>query len=143
MAYSSNTGGPGRSGEGRRSIRRGHVAPYPLPVRPLAAAAAAAPVVDLRATMHAVPPGGGTAGAWEHAVDYVRTTVAGDAGTAVATDTIKSFDRRRGADQAQLDATVASLDAGRPVAFYGWWPTEPAADDVGDPRRRRHGGPTA
>lgn len=123
MAYSTGVGGPGRSGGGSRQRRRGHVDPYALTVRPLVAVSSVAPVVDLRATLPAVPAGGGTADAWEHVVDYLRTTVAEASGAAVATDTIKSFDRRRGADQAQLAAVLAALDAGRPVAFYGWWPT--------------------
>lgn len=101
--------------------------PYALAVRPLAAAPGATPVVDLRTTLRAVPEGGGTTGAWDLAVDYVCTCVDGGAGAAAAAETIKSFDRRRGADQAQLDAVVAALDSGRPVAFYGWWPTREAA----------------
>lgn len=103
------------------------MAPYALAVRPMAAAAGAGPVVDLRATLRAVPPGGGTDGAWDLAVGYVCASVAGEGGAAAATETIKSFDRRRGADQAELEAVVAALDAGRPVAFYGWWPTSTAA----------------
>ena len=141
-------GGPGRSGEGRRHVRRGHVDPYALAVRPLAAVSSVAPVVDLRATLPAAPTGGGTVDAWEDVVDYLRTTVAGTTGVAVATDTIKSFDRRRGADQAQLSAVLAALDAGRPVAFYGWWPTAATAStteilgidamEVPPPNRKGH-----
>ena len=127
MAYKTGTGGPGRSDEERRDIRRGHVDPYALTVRPIAAVPAAAPVVDLRVSMRAAPSGGGTACAWEHAVDYVRRTVVGEAGVAAVTETIKSYDRRRGADQVQLETVLTVLDSGRPVAFYGWWPTSETA----------------
>ena len=84
-------------------------------------------MVDLRATPRATPLGGGAAGAWESAVEYLREYIAGDSGAAVAIETIKSFDRRRGADQGQLARVLHSLDAGRPAAFYGWWPTEESA----------------
>jgi hypothetical protein len=96
----------------------------------MAASAGAAPVVDLRATLHAAPLGGGTAGAWDLAVDYVRKSVTAEGGDAAATETIKSFDRRRGADQGELEAVLASLDSGRLVAFYGWWPTSETASTM-------------
>ncbi len=119
----------GRTG----SARHGHVAPYSLPVRPMRATQGAEPVVDLRTTepyrsltQHAAPTGDGTASAWEGAVDYLRA-VAGTAGAAAETETIKSFDRRRGADQVQLEAVLTTLDRGDPIAFYGWWPTEDTA----------------
>jgi WhiB family redox-sensing transcriptional regulator len=80
--------------------------------------------VDLRARLRAAPTGAGTASSWQHAVDSLRVVGTPDA---VTTETIKSFDRRRGADHAQLDAVLAALDAGCPVAFYGWWPTRAAA----------------
>ena len=89
----------------------------------MAAAPGAGPVVDLRATLLAAPPGVGTASAWEHAVGYLRAVARVATGAAAATETIKSFDRRRGADQAQLEAVLGAIDAGRPVAWYGWWPT--------------------
>lgn len=131
------TGGAGRTvttARGRSDVgRRGHVAPYALPVRPIRATRGSAPVVDLRnaephrsLTQPAAPMGDGTAGAWEGAVDYLRA-VAGAAGGATATETIKSFDRRRGADQVQLEVVLTELDRGRPIAFYGWWPTQATA----------------
>ena len=106
--------------------RRGHVDPYPLAVRPLAAAPSAAPVVDLR-----VGAGRGRAARRRRhrrlgtAVDYLEQF--GGTGATVARETIKPFDRRPGADHDQLDRVLAALDDGRPVAFYGWWPTEGAA----------------
>lgn len=103
--------------------RRGHVDPYALAVRPMTAHAGVAPVVDLRATLPVAPPGDGTTDAWLDVVDHLRQA----AGAAAANVTIKSFDRRRGAGPAELDAVLASLDGGSPVAFYGWWPTADAA----------------
>ena len=141
VAYRTGTGGPGRSDEGRRGIRRGHVDPYALPVRPIRAAPGAAPVVDLRATLLAAPAGAGH----RRRVGARRRLPAGRSPArppTTATETIKPFDRRRGADQAQLTSVLAALDAGRPVAFYGWWPTERDGDHDGDPRRRRDGGAT-
>ena len=125
VAYRAGSGGPGRSDEGRRSIRRGHVDPYALPVRPIRAAPGAAPVVDLRATVSAGPAGAGADSAWERAVDYLRVVAGVPPTTPPAT--IKPFDVRRGADHDQLAAVLAALDRGAPVAFYGWWPTEEAA----------------
>ena len=117
-------GGLGRNGEGRRGFRRGHVDPYPLAVRPLAAAPSAAPVVDLRATPGAGPLGGKAPDDWGAALDYVDEFVGG---AGAVRETIKRFGRRRGADHAQLERVLDALDDGRPVAFYGWWPTEGAA----------------
>ena len=129
VAYSTSVGGRGRSDEGRRDHRRGHVDPYPLTVRSLEVAPSAAPVVDLRSAPQAGPLAGDvTSDAWEHAVDYLRRFVTGGSGAPVVCETIKPFDRRRGADHDQLDMVIAALDAGRPVAFYGWWPTEGVAD---------------
>jgi hypothetical protein len=122
-------GGRGRSDEGHRVSRRRHVEPYPLTVRPLEVAPSAAPVVDLRSAPHAGPlDEDTTVDAWERSVDYVRRFVASGSQRPVVGETIKRFDRRRGADHDQLDRVLATLDDGRPVAFYGWWPTEGAAD---------------
>lgn len=152
MAFSTSVGGLGRSDEGRRGTRRGHVDPYPLTVRPLEVAPSAAPVVDLRSA-----PGAGPlvdahlarADAWEQALDYLHRFVTGGSGAPVVRETIKAFGRRRGADHNQLDRVLATLDDGRPVAFYGWWPTEGAADtteilgidamEVPPPDRKRAG----
>ena len=38
-------------------------------------------------------------------------------------DSIKRFDSTAGSDQSQLTRVLEALDDGRPVAFYGWWPT--------------------
>jgi len=110
----------------RRTIKRGSVAPYALPMRPVPVGAAASPVVDLRPVTGAWPEL--DAPAWSAALRLVGSAarVAG-ASTQNRTATIKPFDRDRGADHAQLAAVLAALDRGRPVAFYGWWPTESAA----------------
>lgn len=141
-------GGPG-SGDRHRRFRRGRVDPYPLTVRPRSGPSGAAPIVDLHVTLPVAPLGGGTTDAWEHAVGFLRSTSAGNVDPAVATETIKSFDRRRGADQAELDAVLAALDHGRPVAFYGWWPSAESASttetlgidamDVPPPDRKGNG----
>ncbi|MET0459501.1 MAG: WhiB family transcriptional regulator [Ilumatobacteraceae bacterium] len=110
----------------------------------------AAPVVDLRSAPHAGPLDDGTgARAWEHALDYLSRFVTGGSGAPVVEQVIKPYDRRRGADHEQLRDVLAALDDGRPVAFYGWWPTEGAADtteilgvdamEVPPPDRKRAG----
>ena len=38
-------------------------------------------------------------------------------------DAIKSFDSTSGTRQPQLARVLDALDNGRPVVFYGWWPT--------------------
>jgi hypothetical protein len=89
------------------------------------AAPSAAPVVDLRAQARPLLDTAPTP--WESAVDYVRRFVAGTADAATVAETIKPFDRRRGADPEQLARVLTTLDEGSPIAFYGWWPTEVAA----------------
>lgn len=98
---------------------------YALPSRPLPTGSRAAPVVDLRdrpvatAAFDDLEP-------WEWCREFVRRFVSGaDDRTArrLTEDTIKGFDRARGADHHQLAAVLDALDHGRPVAFYGWWPT--------------------
>jgi Transcription factor WhiB/Papain family cysteine protease len=86
----------------------------------------AAPVVDLRDQPCAGPLSDHGAKAWEGAIDYLRTFVAGGTITCetdLVSETIKSYNAHRGADHDQLRRVLDSLDAGRPVAFYGWWPT--------------------
>jgi WhiB family redox-sensing transcriptional regulator len=154
VTYTTSAGGLGRSDEGRRASRRGRVDPYPLTVRPLEVVPSAAPVVDLRTAPHAGPLDDGTgdgrgARAWEHAVDYLSRFVTGGSDGPVVGQVIKPFARRRGADHDQLAEVLAALDDGRPVAFYGWWPTEGAADtteilgvdamEVPPPDRKRAG----
>jgi hypothetical protein len=95
-------------------------------VRPLSAPPAAAPVVDLRHQPHAMPLAESADAAWDGAVDYLRDFVA--AGTVLGeselvSETIKPFNRNRGADHEQMRRVLDCLDAGRPIAFYGWWPT--------------------
>jgi Transcription factor WhiB/Papain family cysteine protease len=121
-------------------------------VRPLSAPPAAAPVVDLRDRPHAVPLGEHAATAWEGAIDYLRDFVAEGAviaGNELISETIKPFNRRRGADLEQMRKVLECLDAGRPVAFYGWWPTAELATtteilgvdamEVPPPDRKRSG----
>jgi hypothetical protein len=85
---------------------------------------AAAPVVDLRRAPHALPLADSGSRAWDGAIDYLRDFVAdGQAPDGLVDETIKRFDTRRGADLEQLRRVLECLDAGRPVAFYGWWPT--------------------
>ncbi len=117
-------------GSARTEAERGCIDPYPLAVRPLSAPPAAAPVVDLRDEPHARPLGGGGRPAWDAAVDYLRDFVTGgavDAGAAIIGETIKPFNRHRGADQDQMRRVLDCLDSGHPVAFYGWWPTAESA----------------
>jgi Transcription factor WhiB len=121
MGGYESAGGSTQSG-----AERGHVDPYPLVVRPLSAPPAAAPVVDLRNRPHAVPLGDGAVTPWDGAIDYLRVFVAEGtvhAGSELVSETIKPFNRHRGADHEQMRRVLDCLDAGRPVAFYGWWPT--------------------
>jgi WhiB family transcriptional regulator, redox-sensing transcriptional regulator len=134
------------------AAERGRVDPYPLVVRPLSAPRAAEPVVDLRERPHAVPLGECAATAWECAIDYLRDFVAAGAifaGNELVSQTIKPFNRHRGADHEQMRRVLDCLDAGRPVAFYGWWPTAELATtteilgvdamEVPPPDRKRSG----
>jgi hypothetical protein len=92
----------------------------------MSAPPAAAPVVDLRDEPHALPLGHRESAAWDAAMDYLRAFVAEsalDSGTRLVTETIKPFNRHRGADQEQMRRVLDCLDSGRPLAFYGWWPT--------------------
>ena len=69
-------------------------------------------------------------GTWDQLVADVHAFAASGAasGGSVQIDTIKPFDSRRGADHDELERVLAALDAGRPVAFFGWWPSEVAAE---------------
>jgi hypothetical protein len=100
--------------------RRGRVEPYSLAVRPLPPSGAVSALVDLR-----------TGDPWNDAIAYLQDVADGLGSATVEqspeVDVIKPFERRRGADVLQLDRTIAALDAGWPVAFYGWWPIEAAA----------------
>lgn len=109
---------------------------YALASRPLPSTPRIAPVVDLRPQV--VDMSGqsdqsdvsGDLEPWEWCRQYVRRFVSGSnerAGRRLTDDTIKGFDRHRGADHHQLAAVLDALDHGRPVAFYGWWPTAAAA----------------
>lgn len=71
-----------------------------------------------------------TAPAWDWCVGYARhlIEIAFPHSRGVSGDTIKSFDRSAGADRNQLGRATAALDAGSPVAFYGWWPRATATD---------------
>lgn len=107
----------------RTRSTHGRLEAYGLGARPLPIDASVVPAADLRDDRldAGVLSGGPTA--WNGAVDYLRhhAMVCGDDREQVV-ETIKPFDRRRGADHAELDAVLAALDDGRPVAFYGWWP---------------------
>ena len=114
-------------GSTRSGAERGRVDPYPLVVRPLSAPPGAAPVVDLRgpsarrAAQRSRDDGRGRA----------RSTTCGRSSPRrrarprreLVGETIKPFNAHRGADHDQLRRVLDCLDAGRPVAFYGWWPT--------------------
>jgi WhiB family transcriptional regulator, redox-sensing transcriptional regulator len=98
---------------------------YPLPARPLPSGTEAAPIVDLRGKTIDVT---GLAGLspWLWCIDYVRRWMAGSTGDRIeqlVEDPIKGFDSAVGIDQRQLARVLDALDEGRPVAFYGWWPT--------------------
>src|SRR4051794_28509660 len=136
----------------RSGAERGHVDPYPLVVRPLNAPPAAAPVVDLRHQPHAVPLAECAGTAWDGAIDYLREFVAEGlvlTETELVGETIKPFNQLRGADHDQMRRVLECLDAGRPVAFYGWWPTAELATttdilgvdamEVPPPDRKRSG----
>ena len=77
------------------------------------------------------PTDGGSA--WDQVLDNLHSFAAGDAGDggdgggSVVVDTIKPFDSRRGAGHDELEQVLAALDAGQPVGFYGWWPSEVTA----------------
>ena len=106
--------------------RRGRVEPYSLAVRPLPPSTAASPMVDLRSSAPRFEPT--TGDPWDDAVAYLHDVADGAGSVAaeqpVEIDVIKPFERRRGADATQLERILAALDAGWPVAFYGWWPVE-------------------
>jgi len=109
------------------SRERGCIAPYALQARPLPVGTSASPVVDLRPGLGESLDAGGAA--WDAVMDFVRRAsgTRSDGRMLAGPETIKSFDPRRGADHAQLERVLAALDGGRPVAFYGWWPTEATA----------------
>lgn len=109
------------------TIARGHVAPYALPARPLPVGTSASPVVDLRPALAEFVDDRDVT--WDAVMAFVGRAAGArpDGGQQPARETIKSFDPRRGADHAQLEHVLATLDRGRPVAFYGWWPTEATA----------------
>jgi WhiB family redox-sensing transcriptional regulator len=98
---------------------------YPLPARPLPTGTDVAPTVDLRDTAVDVT---GLIGLspWLWCVEYVRRFVAdasGQPSDQLVEEAIKTFDSTSGTDQPQLGRVLDALDDGRPVAFYGWWPT--------------------
>ena len=102
---------------------------YALPARPLPTVSRVAPVVDLRnryvetSDLDAQEP-------WEWCREFVDRFVSGAddrSARRLTDDTIKGFDRAQGADHHQLATVLDALDHGRPVAFYGWWPTAAAA----------------
>ena len=101
---------------------------YPLAVRPLAAERRAAPIVDLRHEL-VTDDDFADRDPWAWCKEYTRRHVvaASPANADVVGLTLKEFDLTRGADQAELAEVIAALDAGRPVAFYGWWPTAETA----------------
>lgn len=98
---------------------------YALPARPLPADAEVAPLVDLRhldidmGTLAGLSP-------WLWSIEFARRTVIGHdehGMRPLVEESIKGFDNRAGADQHQFAGVLDALDAGRAVAFYGWWPT--------------------
>jgi WhiB family redox-sensing transcriptional regulator len=96
---------------------------YPLPARPLPVGNDVAPLVDLRGPEIDLSGLDGS-DPWSWCVEYARTWLsAPDANDVLAEDLIKEFDATSGTSQAQLARVLDALDDGRPVAFYGWWPT--------------------
>ena len=101
---------------------------YPLPARPLPTGTDASPEIDLRGPAIDLTDLEGLA-PWPWCVEYARrwlTTTDQPAETLVE-DAIKNFDTTSGTDQAELARVLQALDDGRPVAFYGWWPTAEVA----------------
>ena len=142
VAYRTAMGGHGRSDEGRRVIRRGHVDPYPLTVRPLAAAPSAAPVVDLRATA-----GGPTRSTARRRRLGARRRLprrfVPAAGDAVVRETIKRVrppPRRRPRPARARPRRARRRAAGRVLRLVA---DGGGGDDDRDPRHRRHGGAAA
>jgi hypothetical protein len=89
---------------------------------------------------------------WEGAIAYLRDFVAKGpitAGCELVAETIKPYNAYRGADHDQMRRVLECLDAGRPIAFYGWWPTAELATtteilgvdamEVPPPDRKRSG----
>jgi WhiB family transcriptional regulator, redox-sensing transcriptional regulator len=96
---------------------------YPLPARPLPAGTDVAPIVDLRGPEVDLSALDGSE-PWLWCVEYVRSWLsASDATDELVEELIKEFDAASGTSQTQLARVLDALDDGRPVAFYGWWPT--------------------
>jgi WhiB family redox-sensing transcriptional regulator len=98
---------------------------YPLPARPLPTGTEVSPVVDLRGPAIDLSGLDGLA-AWPWCVEFARrwlTTADQD----LVEESIKDFDTTSGTSQVELARVLEALDDGRPVAFYGWWPTSDVA----------------
>jgi WhiB family redox-sensing transcriptional regulator len=101
---------------------------YALPARPLPTGTDASPVVDLRGP--AIDLGGlDDLAPWPWCVEFARRwlTAPDQPAEHLVEDPIKNFDATSGTDQAELARVLGALDDGRPVAFYGWWPTAETA----------------
>lgn len=103
--------------------------PYPLPARPLPDDIEVAPLIDVREPSLDMSVHTGLS-PWLWCIEYVRGTLAGPDDVArrrLVEEPIKSFSSDSGSDQHQLALVLEALDEGRPVAFYGWWPTADVA----------------
>ena len=97
---------------------------YPLPARPLPTGTDVAPIVDLRGPVVDLTDLEGLA-PWQWCVEFARhwLTTTDQPAESLVEDAIKDFDATCGTTQAELARVLEALDDGRPVAFYGWWPT--------------------
>jgi WhiB family transcriptional regulator, redox-sensing transcriptional regulator len=97
---------------------------YPLPARPLPTGTDVSPVVDLRGPAIDFNDSDGLE-PWPWCVEYARRWLssADQPAEDLVEESIKNFDATSGTDQAELARVLEALDDGRPVAFYGWWPT--------------------
>ena len=97
---------------------------YPLPARPLPTGTDVSPVVDLRGPAVDLTDLDGLT-PWPWCVEYARRWLSSTDEPAedLVEDSIKDFDATSGTNQAELARVLEALDDGRPVAFYGWWPT--------------------
>jgi WhiB family transcriptional regulator, redox-sensing transcriptional regulator len=97
---------------------------YPLPARPLPTGTDVSPAVDLRGPTIDLTDLDGL-GPWSWCMEYARRwmTTTDRPADELVEQSIKNFDATSGTSQGGLARVLETLDDGRPVAFYGWWPT--------------------